>query len=175
MVLKAIVSGLTKFFTREKIIIFIALIILAYALFAYSDSKSVVRDNLEDGSAASGSAPGTGAPSVAPPAPETIGAPSAGGYALQPVANPADLLPKDQNSQWSALNPVAMNQGAIATPDLLSAGVHIGLDSISGSLRNANQTIRADPYIPKQVVSPFLNSTIEPSFQVPLEIGYGAR
>jgi hypothetical protein len=167
---KPIVSGLTKFFTREKIIIFIALIILAYALFAYSDSKSVVRDNLEDGSAGSASA-GTGAPST----PETIGAPSAGGYALQPVANPADLLPKDQNSQWSALNPVAMNQGSITTPDLLSAGVHIGLDSISGSLRNANLQIRADPYIEKKSISPFLNSTIEPSHQTPLEIGYGPR
>jgi hypothetical protein len=172
MVLKAIVSGLTKFFTREKIIIFVALIILAYALFAYSDSKYVVRDNLEDGSAGSASA---GAPSVAPPAPETVGAPSTGGYALQPVANPADLLPKDQNSQWAALNPVAMNQGAINMPDILQAGFHVGLDTISSTLRNANQQLRSDPYIEKRVVSPFLNSTIEPSFQAPLEIGSAAR
>jgi len=170
---KPIVSGLTKFFTREKIIIFIALIILAYALFAYSDSKSVVRDNLEDGSAGSASA-GTGAPS-APHAPETIGAPSAGGYALQPVANPADLLPKDQNSQWAALNPVAMNQGAINMPDILQAGIHIGLDSVSSSLRNANLQLRSDPVIPVQPTGPWMQSTITPSFSVPLEIGSGTR
>ena len=168
---KPIVSGLTKFFTREKIIIFIALIILAYALFAYSDSKSVVRDNLEDGSAGSASA-GTGAPST----PETIGAPSAGGYALQPVANPADLLPKDQNSQWSALNPVAMNQGAINMPDILQAGFHVGLDSVGQSLRNANLQLRSDPPIIRTNTGPWLQSSIDgPSFQAPLEIGSGTR
>lgn len=166
MFLKDIISGFAKFFTREKIIIFIALIILAYALFAYSDSKSVIRDMMEDGSVGASSASTVKTP-------ETIGTPTAGGYALQPVANPADLLPNDQNSQWSALNPVAMNQGSVAMPDLLNAGYHIGLDTIGQTLKNANLQLRSDPVIVKQSTGPWMQSTIEPSMHTPHEIGIG--
>lgn len=148
---KEIISGFSKFFTREKVIIFVALLILAYALTYYSNSKSVVSDNMEDGT------PKTEKKEeqVAQPA-----AVPSGGYSQQSVANPADLLPIDQNSQWSALNPSAMNKGSILVPDNLDAGYHIG--QISQVLRNANQQLRADPVIPKADVGPWLQSTIEP-------------
>ena len=101
---------------------------------------------------------------------------ASGGYAIQPVANPSDLLPHDQNSQWAALNPVAMNQGSIVMPDLLQAGYHIGLDTIGQTLRNANLQLRSDPIIPKQEVGPWQNSTIEPDLaRTPLELGYGCK
>jgi len=172
---KDILSGFSKFFTRDKVIIFIALIILAYGLFAYSDLKTSVVDAMGDGSDPSQKQPSVKETSaqhiVAPPS----GAVS-GGYALQPVANPSDLLPKDQNSQWAALNPVAMNQGSIAMPDLLQAGYHIGLDTIGQTLRNANLQLRSDPVIQKQDTGPWLQSTIEPDLgRVPLEIGQGYR
>jgi len=170
---KEIISGFSKFFTRDKVIIFIALIILGYALVTYSDSKSIVLDQMGDGSSPT-------QPSVKETSAQNIVQPptgaSAGGYALQPVANPSDLLPKDQNSQWSALNPVSMNQGNVAMPDLLQAGYHIGLDTIGQSLRNANLQLRSDPIIPKQDIGPWSQSTIEPDLgRVPLEIGSGCR
>jgi len=88
------------------------------------------------------------------------------------TANPADLLPNDQNSQWSALNPNTMNKGDVLMPDLLQAGYHIGLDTIGQTLRNANLQLRSDPVIPRSQVGPWNQSTIEPDLgRVPLELG----
>jgi hypothetical protein len=169
---KSISSGLSKFFTRDKIFILIALIILGYALMSYSDSKSLVLDNMDDGHVGGASAPqmpsdaSAGMANVPPMSQPT------GGYTAQAVASPAELLPKDQNSQWAALNPVAMNQGSVVMPDLLQAGYHIGLDTIGQSLRNPNLQLRSDPIIQKADVGPWNQSTIEPDLgRVPLEIG----
>jgi hypothetical protein len=90
--------------------------------------------------------------------------------------NPSDLLPKDSNSQWSALNPNTMNGGDILMPDLLQAGYHIGLDTIGQTLRNPNYQLRSDPVIQKADIGPWNQSTIEPDYgRVPLEIGQGAK
>jgi hypothetical protein len=179
---KEIVTGFSKFFTRDKVIIFIALLILGYALFSYSDSKTMIVDRMEDGSSKQPSMNATSAQYVVPPPPAnlppsaTASAAGPGNYAHQPVANPSDLLPKDANSQWAALNPVSMNQGNIAMPDLLQAGYHIGLDTIGQTLRNANLQLRSDPIIAKQNVGPWMQSTIEPDLgRVPLEVGVGCQ
>jgi hypothetical protein len=185
---KEIVTGFSKFFTRDKVIIFIALLILGYALFSYSDSKMMIVDRMEDGSSKQPSMNATSAQYVVPPPPANLPpsamAPAAaapnvagpGNYAQQPVANPSDLLPKDTNSQWAALNPVAMNQGNVVMPDLLQAGYHIGLDTIGQTLRNANLQLRSDPIITKQNVGPWMQSTIEPDLgRVPLEVGVGCQ
>jgi len=95
-------------------------------------------------------------------------------FSSQTVASPQDLLPKDQNSKWSELNPTG--QGNIMAPDLLQAGYHIGLDTIGQTMRNANLQERSDPIIPKSVVGPWNQSTIEPDLgRVPLEVGAGTR
>jgi hypothetical protein len=92
----------------------------------------------------------------------------------KPIAAPNDLMPSDANSQWSALNPVNMNQGNILAGDMLQAGYHIGLDTIGQTLKNANLQLRSDPIIPKVDVGPWNQSTYEPDYgRVPLEIGYG--
>lgn len=171
---KDVVSGLSKFFTRDKVIVFIAMIILAYAMFSYSDSKQGVYDSMEDGSSVKSveQAPSDKAPAVAPVAP-SAGTP---GYSEKKTVDPSDLLPTDENSMWSALNPVSMNQGNVLMPDLLQAGYHIGLDTIGQTLRNANLQLRSDPIIPKTEVGPWMKSTIEPDLmRVPLEIGVGPR
>jgi hypothetical protein len=175
---KQLSSGFGKFFTRDKVLIFIALLILGYALFSYGDSKMMMRDNYEGGVQQGNKYSGnvavsgdsiTSAPQ-APPSAHT--APVDGGYNSQHVANPGDLLPVDQNNQWASLNPVALNQGNIQMPDLLQAGYHIGLDTIGQTLRNANWQLRSDPIIPKQDVGPWYQSTIEPDLgRTPLEIG----
>jgi hypothetical protein len=86
------------------------------------------------------------------------------------IQNPADLLPKDTNSQWAHLNPTG--QGELANINLLRAGYHIGIDTIGESLRNANLQIRSEPPNPQLNVGPWNQSTITPDFlRPPLEIG----
>lgn len=177
---RAIQSGFTKFFTSQRILVFIILIILAWGIMTYSGSKGFVMDNMDvgHGSVSGPSAAPSSAPSARNLNPATMSSDSVkpAGYALQPVANPSDLLPVDQNSQWSALNPVGMNKGDVLMPDLLQAGYHIGLDTIGQSLRNANLQLRSDPIIQKQDIGPWNQSTMEPDLgRVPLEVGQGPR
>lgn len=90
------------------------------------------------------------------------------------IQNPAELLPKDTNSQWAQLNP--SGQGELANVNLLKAGYHIGIDTIGQTLRNANLQIRSEPPNPQLNVGPWLQSTIEPDFmRPPLEIGSGPQ
>jgi hypothetical protein len=90
------------------------------------------------------------------------------------VQNPAELLPKDSNSQWAQLNP--SGKGELANINLLKAGYHIGIDTIGQTLRNANLQIRSEPPNPQMSVSIWNQSTIQPDFQrVPLEIGTGSQ
>jgi hypothetical protein len=165
-----ITSGMLKFFTFDKIVIAVIALLIAYVLFSYAGSKSFSLDGMENGSTQP-SVKETSAQNIVPPPAPAV---PAAGYTAQPVAQPADLLPQDQNSQWAALNPVSMNQGGM--PDLLQAGYHIGLDTIGQTLRNANMQLRSDPIIPKSDVGPWMQSTIEPDLgRVPLELGAGQQ
>ena len=90
------------------------------------------------------------------------------------IQNPAELLPKDTNSQWAQLNP--SGKGELANVNLLKAGYHIGIDTVGSSLRNANLQVRSEPPNPTTPVSPWLNTTIEPDLmRTPLEIGCGPQ
>ena len=90
------------------------------------------------------------------------------------IQNPAELLPKDSNSQWAQLNPTG--KGELANVNLLKAGYHIGIDTVGQSLRNANLQIRSEPPNPQLNVGPWMQSTIEPDFmRPPLEIGSGSQ
>lgn len=82
-----------------------------------------------------------------------------------------DLLPKDAaNSRWSQLNPAG--QGDVKDQNFLQAGHHVGLNTTMGSMKNANLQFRSEPANPKDLVSPWLNSTYEPDLsRRPLEIG----
>lgn len=88
--------------------------------------------------------------------------------------NPADLLPKDTNSQWAQLNPAG--KGDLANINLLKAGYHIGIDTVGQTLRNANLQIRSEPPNPQVNVGPWNLSTIESDFmRPPLELGQGGQ
>ena len=90
------------------------------------------------------------------------------------IQNPAELLPKDSNSQWAQLNP--SGKGELANVNLLKAGYHIGIDTIGQTLRNANLQIRSEPPNPQLSVGPWNQSTITGDFmRPPLEIGSGAQ
>jgi len=82
-----------------------------------------------------------------------------------------DLLPNDaQNLIWSKINP--SSQANIEDQNFLTAGYHIGVNTIGQSLRNANLQVRSEIPNPQVAVSPWLISTIEPDIRsTTLEIG----
>jgi hypothetical protein len=163
-------KGVKQFFSAERVVIIVVFLLLVWLLSQYAGSKMAVVDKMEDGSV---SAPqGKEEESKKMVAPASGNTASGHGYTTSEVANPADLLPADENSQWSALNPNAANKGDTTMPDLLKAGYHIGLDTIGQTMRNANLQLRSDPIITKATVGPWNQSTIETDFaRVPLEIG----
>ena len=81
-----------------------------------------------------------------------------------------DLLPSDAaNSKWAQVNPAG--QGDVSNQNFLTAGWHVGINTVSGSLRNANLQLRSDPPNPRGSW-PIMQSTIEPDLiRKPLEIG----
>lgn len=158
---KSFLKGLTTFFTTERIVVLVIFLVLIFALASYSNMKTSVVDKMETGIEEKKEEPQT----------ELMTSPNKG-YASKSVANPSDLLPKDENSDFAALNPTSMNKGDALMPDLLQAGHHIGVDTIGQSLRNANLQLRSDPVIPKSDIGPWNNTTIEPDLgRVPLEMG----
>lgn len=74
----------------------------------------------------------------------------------------SDLLPKDAaNSRWAQLNPAG--QGDVSDKNFLTSGVHIGIDTVGSSKKNANLQLRSEPPNPLLNISPWLQSSIEPS------------
>tara|TARA_A100001015_G_C14777039_1_gene627635 strand:+ start:319 stop:885 length:567 start_codon:yes stop_codon:yes gene_type:complete len=93
--------------------------------------------------------------------------------AKQQVVDPSELLPRDQNSEFSKLNPAGA--GDLKNVSLLKAGWHIGINTVGQSLRNANLQLRSEPSNPQLNVGPWNQSTITSDTQRrPLEIGCGA-
>lgn len=184
---KELVSGLNKFFNRKEFVLIVIVVLIAFALLSYTNSKSIILDGLADAgdikpygdsvSQYDTSSLAPSQPSLRETAAQNVvaapeGAIMAGGYELKPGTSASDLLPSDSNSDWAKLNP---SVSAGMTPDLLQAGFHIGLDTVGQTLRNANLQLRSDPIIPKQDVGPWLQSTIEPDLgRVPLELGAGS-
>lgn len=72
----------------------------------------------------------------------------------------ADLLPVDANSKWADLNPQC--SGDLQDQNYLTAGYHIGINTVGQSMRNANLQLRYEPPNPQIPVSPWSISTIEP-------------
>ena len=86
------------------------------------------------------------------------------------VLSSVDLLPSDANSHYAMVNP--NGQGALSDQNFLTAGYHIGINTIGQTLRNANRQLRSDPPCPQLAVSPWNNTTIEyDGNRRPLEIG----
>ena len=140
-----------------------------------------------NGASAGSSSNSTSAISAANPAGQNSGPGSANGLQTvtggvnanlmkQQINNPMDLLPKDNamDNNWSAVN--QRGAGELSNINLLKAGYHAGIDTVGGTLRNANLQVRSEPPNPKTQVSPWLNSTIEPDLmRTPLELGCGSQ
>jgi hypothetical protein len=155
--LKEIRNGLMKFFTMEKVIMIIALVILAYMLFSYGNNKGLVMDSMsnyatvgdvyDDKKQESGEEK-----SVAPMKPSVVSGP----------ASPEDLLPSDSNSEWSALKPTSVDKSkGIMSADLLEPVNVIGTSTGTSLGCAPNLQLRGDPTIQKQDIGPWNQSTCE--------------
>ena len=85
---------------------------------------------------------------------------------------PEELMPNMDaiNSQFVQMNP--LGQGDVSSQNFLTAGYHIGVNTQGQSLRNPNLSLRSEPPNPREIVSPWNQSTIEPDLnRRPLEIG----
>ena len=87
----------------------------------------------------------------------------------QDSLSPEDLLPRDAaNSRWAQANPAGT--GDVKDQNFLSAGFHVGIDTVGQSLRNASHDLRSVIPCPQYKVSIWQNSTIEPDLnRRPLE------
>lgn len=73
---------------------------------------------------------------------------------------PDDLLPKDAaNSKWAQANPAG--QGDVKDQNFLTAGFHVGVNTVGQTMRNPNYQIRSEPSNPKMNLSPWNQSTID--------------
>jgi hypothetical protein len=81
-----------------------------------------------------------------------------------------DLLPHDaSNSKFAQINPAG--QGSVSDQNFLTAGYHVGINTVGSSMRNANLQLRSDPVIQKGSW-PIMNSSIDPDLlRKPFEIG----
>jgi hypothetical protein len=83
---------------------------------------------------------------------------------------PEELLPQDNSSMWAQVNPQGM--GSLKDKSFLQAGHNIGINTVGQTLRNANLQLRSEPPNPQVVVSPWVNSSIQPDTnRRPFEIG----
>jgi len=176
--LSGLSSGLRKFFTKDRVLIVVGFIVLSVVFMYYSSGKTSIIDGMNTQEQAGATGPNkqsklldVGEESNTEEKQEKEGDKEGfQGYSTQDVANPSELLPKDDNSQWASLNPVSQSNPQM--PDLLQAGYHIGLDTVGQTMKNANLQLRSDPVIQKGEIGPWNQSTIEPDLmRVPLEVG----
>jgi hypothetical protein len=74
----------------------------------------------------------------------------------------AQLLPTQKNADWFQVPNEKFN--LLQAVDLEIPEIKIGIDTVGQSKKNATYDFRAAPPNPKFVVSPWMNSTIEPDY-----------
>lgn len=85
----------------------------------------------------------------------------------------SDLLPKHSDAnEFENRHPEGV--GPLADKNFISAGYHIGVNTIGSNLKNANVSLRSEPANPQTPVSPWNQSTINPDvYRRGFEIGCG--
>ena len=189
---------LAKMFGKNKnkilnILLILAVVVLAGVLFKYNNDKSLLSDPMSnnpfsnsakvDESSNKGQDVPTGTPNTNGPV-EPVSTTDGDSFLNvnglssgkeptntcnnQPMMDPKELLPSDNNNEWSNIMP----NNDLKDIQMLNSGHHIGVNTVGSSLRNANLQIRSEPVIPQNNVGPWNNTTIEPdNLRRPLEIG----
>ena len=166
-------SDLEKTLRTNHILVIFGAIVLVYAVYTYSDQKFVAPyERLESDANARQRAvlPVSSPAQVQQDGMATAAAAAPSGASQLPVANPADLLPRDTNNQWGSLNP--SGSGDLQGQNLLSATFLTGIDTIGNTMKNANLQLRSEPPNPQLNVGPWNQSTFAPDLmRTPLELG----
>ena len=172
-------SDLEKTLRTNHILVIVGAIVLVYAVYTYSDQKFVapyepLQTDVKNRQRATANTTQQPEPAVMDGMSGVqAGAPPAGAAQL-PVANPADLLPRDSNNQWGSLNP--SGTGDLQGQNLLSATFLTGIDTIGNTMKNANLQLRSEPPNPQLNVGPWNQSTFAPDLmRTPLELGCGGQ
>lgn len=79
-------------------------------------------------------------------------------YTVKELMNADELLPKEEND-WFDTVPEPIK---VKNRHLININRPIGVDTVGSSMKNACRDLRGNILAPKFVVSPFLNSSIEP-------------
>lgn len=183
-VLKKLMKGKNKFL---NIFLLLALVAVVGVLYKYNSQKSVLSDSMADYKVGSmneiahsknlaSSAPlETAAVSVAPKDVKAVnvtenkdqfahvkgltsGNKPTNVHTDKPVMDPKELLPSDNNNEWSSVMP----NNDLKNVGMLNAGHHVGINTVGSSLRNANLQVRSEPVIPQNKnIGPWNNTTIE--------------
>lgn len=170
--LKEASSGFSKFFTKQRVVILVIFLLLAFVLTSYASGKSQLDmsmlknegyQNLSPSPIEGFEGEDVDPEDVAAAAGADEDVPTevdAEGFSNMNVNSPSDLLPT--NSGDSSLVNSMMTQDGQMPGNLLESGAHIGLPTTSSSMRNANLQLRADPVIPKKGGCWWGESTINP-------------
>lgn len=79
------------------------------------------------------------------------------------VFKSTDLLPQEMNKDWFEVMP---DQITVKNRHLINVTKPIGVNTIGSSLKNPSYDIRGNPACPKFVVSPWMQSSIEPDINI---------
>ncbi len=82
--------------------------------------------------------------------------------------NAEDYLPQEVNDDWFEVQPEPIS---VKNRHLINVTKPIGVNTIGTSLRNASHDIRGTPSCPKFVISPFMNTSIEPDTNLKPHLG----
>ena len=175
------IKGLGKGFSETHVVWAVAGLFLVFLLMRYNDNMSTKSEGLQQAArsavwhgASAGSEYGASG-DVYKPSYQNLESPQTGGSVVAPpschageTAKAEDLLPKSGHPQSP--------HNQFQQVNFLKAGHHAGINTVGGSLRNANLQVRSEPPNPQNRVSPWGNSTIQPDLmRVPLEIGCGGQ
>jgi len=75
----------------------------------------------------------------------------------KPIMDPKELLPTDNNNEWSNIMP----NNDLKNVGMLNSAQHIGINTVGSSLRNPNLQVRSEPVIQQTNIGPWNNTTIE--------------
>jgi hypothetical protein len=143
-----------------KIVKFLIFAVVAYVVYkilkGYLDSKKEEFEAFDPSDYLYVTVPAntaSGGPGLTPQPAGSTPSPSPKAFGVSTDLLPTEGPKKDDFSEFAPKNP-------LAEKNFLEASKMIGLDTIGGSLKNPNMSLRADPPIAKSDdVSPWLNST----------------
>lgn len=148
--LKGLQSGFFKFFTSQRVLILAIFLLLCFVLTAYASGKTTYQPAKEGFDEHHPKDSKDGFKEHTKPE-EGTEDPTEGFHNMASSAgnvnSPGDLLPMNGNSE---LVGSFKSEEGVFPDNLLEAGSHQGLSTVSSSMRNANLQLRADPAIQKK-------------------------